>query len=57
MSRKQVKKNDEIVYCAQMNCPHTSCLRNRVNTPWGVLVHMYKFELDKNGKCKDKLEK
>lgn len=58
MSRKQVKGNkEELVYCSQMHCNHTDCLRNKANTPWGVLVQMKKFEIDKNGKCKDKLEK
>lgn len=57
MSRKQVKEKDEMIYCGHMKCPYTSCLRHKVNTPWGVLVHMKKFEIDKNGNCKDKTEK
>lgn len=57
MPGKKVKQTDEMIYCGQMNCPHASCLMHKVNTPWGVLVHMVKFDLDKNGNCKDKMEK
>lgn len=32
------KKVEEIVYCDSMTCKDTSCLRNKANTPWGVLV-------------------
>lgn len=51
------KKVEEIVYCDSMTCKDMSCLRNKANTPWGVMVKMAKFTPDKNGKCKDKMEK
>ena len=55
MPKRKVEK--EIIYCSNMKCNQTDCLRNKSNAPWGVLIKMAKFELDKNEKCKDKLEK
>lgn len=46
----------KFVYCSLRKCPHKTCLRHTINTPFNVLVTMKKFNPDTEWNCKDLLE-
>ena len=54
--KKKMEDKEQLIYCSQMKCPNSNCLRHKSNTPWGVMVHMYKFIPDKDWNCKYILE-
>ena len=59
MSKKVDKKvltKKEFVYCDTRNCPHKQCLRKITNAPFDKRVSVYRYTLDKNGKCVGLLE-
>lgn len=57
MDRK--KKEESIIYCFNRNCPQLDCARHDINIrgKYGTMFLMDNFQPDKNGKCKDKIEK
>ena len=57
MARSKKKdKDDHFVYCGNMKCPHTQCLRHHIYEPWNELIYERKFSDDKDWNCKNILE-
>lgn len=57
MSKKITKeKYEEFIYCDTRNCPYKQCLRKITNAPFDKKVSVYRYNLDKNGKCVGLLE-
>lgn len=64
MPRKKKTKGEDIsisspsefVYCGLRKCPHTTCVRHNVNTPWNKLILRKEYNPDKEWNCKDKVE-
>lgn len=57
MSKNTSKKNEEtFIYCDTRKCPHKQCLRKITNAPFDKKVSVYRYSLDKNGKCVGLLE-
>ena len=48
-----MKVSSEFVYCGLRKCPHTTCLRHNINTPWNKLIKRTNFNPDKEWNCKD----
>lgn len=53
---KTIRYKEEFVYCDTRNCPHKQCLRKIMNAPFEELISVYRYNLDKNGKCVGLLE-
>lgn len=47
--------DDDFLYCANLKCEHHDCLRHNCNTPWNVMIVRRKFQMNKDGGCKDKI--
>lgn len=60
MSKKKLVSNisdkEELVYCDTRNCTYKQCLRQITNAPFDKKVSVYRYSLDKNGRCVGLLE-
>lgn len=53
-SQKQ-DKDSEIVYCDNRLCGDMSCARYIKNAKFDVMIKVKRFQLDKDGKCKNRI--
>lgn len=60
MSKRKLVNNisekEEFVYCDTRKCPYKQCLRRITNAPFDKRVSVYRYNLDKSGKCEGLLE-
>lgn len=53
--KKTVKENNKITYCDNRNCADYSCMRWIKHSPMNEIISVARYELDKDGKCKNRL--
>lgn len=51
MSRNKKLNEDRFIYCGNIKCQNTQCLRNHIYEPWNVVIYEKKYKFDKDGKC------
>ena len=47
MSRNKKLNEDRFIYCGNIKCQNTQCLRNHIYEPWNVIIYEKKYKFDK----------
>lgn len=53
--KKIIKKDNKMIYCDNRKCADSTCMRWIKHSPMDEVITVMRFELDKNGECKNRL--
>lgn len=53
--KKIVKEENKMIYCDNRKCADSTCMRWIKHSSMDKVITVMRFELDKNGKCKNRL--